>query len=133
MLLILHVHPGQYLDRARTWHVSALSRTETHGKKRHTAIRPENNFSLKWGIGTQLSYGMKLGVSGSYQWQCTDDSGSDASWNRGTRERTVAIGAAIPYMIQPIRLHCILRVQAEFGVADRPRGNVASLVLTKFF
>lgn len=122
-----------YFDDAKTWHLSVLTRTETHTRKRHTDIRPGNNFSLEWGLGKRLLPGFDLGISGYCQWQFTRDSGSDVTWDRDTRDRAFSVGPEVHYLFKKPKLHCILRAQKEFGVVDRPSGLVFALVATKLF
>ena len=71
--------------------------------------------------------------TGYCQWQITDDSGSDVTWDKDVHDRVFAAGPEVSVFIPFARFSCSLRALREFVAEDRPQGNVATLTLTKIF
>ena len=122
-----------YFDDLKSWSASILSRYEIHSEKDETAVRPGNDFHFEWGIGKTLAKIWDVGLAGYCQWQVTDDSGSDVTWDKSVHDRVYAIGPEVSVFIPPAKLSVSLRSQLEFGAEDRPEGNITTLILTKIF
>jgi hypothetical protein len=122
-----------YFDAEKSWSASILSRYETHSKKDETDVRPGDNFHFEWGIGKTLAKIWDVGLTGYCQWQVTDDSGSDVTWDKSVHDRVYAVGPEVSVFIPPAKLSVSLRSQWEFGARDSAEGNVTTLVLTKMF
>ncbi len=122
-----------YLDTERSWSASILSRYEVHSKKDQTDVRPGNNFHFEWGIGKTLAKIWDVGLTGYCQWQVTDDTGSDVTWDKSVHDRFYAVGPEVSVFIPPAKLSISLRSQWEFGAVDTSEGNTTTLVLTKMF
>ena len=122
-----------YFDDARTWSASILARYEIHSEKGDTDVTPGNDFHFEWGIGRTLAKVWDVGLSGYCQWQVTDDSGSDVTWDKSVHDKVFAIGPEVSTFVPSAGLFVSLRNQWEFGAEDRSEGNVTILTLTKIF
>jgi len=131
-----------YLDEARTWSASILSRYEMHSDRQDIDLRNGDDFHFEWGLGKTLPVNWfggiwKVGASGYAQWQVTGDSGN-SYLNTGVTDRVFAAGPEIDFLyplppdscFAPLKAFGVwLRSQWEFGAVDRPRGNRTTLVL----
>ncbi len=122
-----------YFDVEKSWSASILSRYEIHSKKDETDVKPGNNFHFEWGIGKTLAKIWDVGLTGYCQWQVTDDSGSDVTWDKSVHDRVYAVGPEVSVFIPPAKLSVSLRSQWEFCAEDSAEGNITTLVLTKIF
>lgn len=122
-----------YLDKGKTWSVSVLSRYETHTEKDHSEIRPGDDFHFEWGIGKTIKKVWDVGAVGYCQWQVSDDTGSDVTWDRNVHDRVFGIGAEVSYFMPQHKLGFSLRHVQEFGAEDRPEGGITCFTLTKIF
>jgi hypothetical protein len=123
-----------YLDPAKTWAASLLSRYEVNGNKDDVDIRPGDAFHFEWGLSKNVAKLYEVGLAGYCHWQVTDDSGDDVpAAGKGDHDRTFAIGPEIQAMIPQIMTIASLRYEKEFEVRDRPEGQIAVLTLTKIF
>ncbi len=120
-----------YFDTRKTWSASILARYEIHSKKSASDIKPGNDFHFEWGIGKTLPKNREIGLAGYCQWQVTDDSGSDVSWDKNVHDRVWAIGPEIKMFLPGPGLGISLRALWEFGAVDRSDGYVITLNLTK--
>ena len=128
-----------YPDKARTWSASALARYEIHAQKHRTRIRPGDDLSIEWGIGKDLPKGFTVGLAGYFEWQITDDAGSDVTWNKNYHDRVLAIGPEVCYaFFRKIGSagnekkkfgYVSLRYLREFDAHDRPEGHLGVLTL----
>jgi hypothetical protein len=71
-----------YIDKAKTWHVSASAFYDINGKKKDIDWTQGDPFTLMWGLGADYGSGKSLfkgwaGVAGYAQWQVTSTSGRD--------------------------------------------------------
>lgn len=122
-----------YFDVEKTWSASILSRYEIHSKKDETDVKPGDNFHFELGIGKTLAKTWDVGLTGYCQWQVTDDSGSDVTWDKSVHDRVYAVGPEVSVFIPPAKLAVSLRSQWEFCAKDGAEGNVTTLVLTRMF
>jgi len=122
-----------YFDSEKTWSASILGRYEIHSEKDETDVKPGDNFHFEWGIGKTLAETWDVGLTGYCQWQVTDDSGSDVTWDKSAHDRVYAVGPEVSAFFPPARLSVSLRSQWEFDARDGGEGNVTTLILTKMF
>ena len=122
-----------YPDKEKTWSASILSRYEINSTKDYTDVRPGQDFLFEWGISKMIPPCWEFGVAGYCQWQVTDDSGSDVTWDKSVHDRVSAIGPEINLGDPATGCFYSLRVLKEFSAVDRPEGWVATLTWTKCF
>ncbi|MCX6895636.1 MAG: transporter [Verrucomicrobia bacterium] len=119
-----------YLDKEKTWAVSALNRYELNHEEKDTHITPGNQWTLEWGISKSIKPTIDVGVVGYYQLQTTKDSGAGASDNR---DEVVAVGPEVNVFWPSVKLFTSLRYNYELMAKDRPQGHTIALTLTKIF
>ncbi len=122
-----------YFDAAKTWSISALSRTLVSTEQKDTNITPGAEFVVEWGLGKEIPVTNKLsvrpGISGCNYWQINDDSGKDSNDNR---KQGHAIGGEINFFwLPPTLLQLNLRILREYGVENGPEGSQFVFTLTK--
>lgn len=122
-----------YCDTRKTWSVSILSRYEIHSEKDDSDVRPGNDFHFEWGLGKTLAKTWDVGLSGYCQWQVTDDSGSDVSWDKSVHDRVWAIGPEVSTFLPSFKFGISLKGLWEFDAVDRSEGFLINLNLTKIF
>ena len=122
-----------YFDAEKTWSASILARYEIHSSKRDLNIKAGDDFHFEWGVGKTIAQGWDVGVAGYCQWQVSDDSGTDVTWDRTVHDRVFAVGPEVSGFVPQWGLGVSLRVQWEFEAIDRPEGVVSTLTLTKRF
>ncbi len=122
-----------FFDAEKTWHASALGRYEIHSHKDHTDVKPGQDILMEWGVGKTLAKIWDIGVVGYAQWQLTNDSGSDVTWDRTLHDRVAAIGPEVSVFIPPIKSFLSVRAEWEFSAVDRPEGTTVVLTFTKIF
>ena len=129
-----------YPDKAKTWSLSWLGRYEIHSQQRGHEVQMGDDFHFEWGIGKALPSsvqvgplkGFEVGVVGYAQFQVTDDSGSDVTWD-DVHDRVFAVGPEIRFAIPNWKTLVELRTNFEFGAVDRTEGIMTSLNITKAF
>jgi len=117
-----------YIDKEKTWAVSALNRYEFNTEQRDTHITPGEAYTLEWGVSKTLAKVVDLGVVGYYQQQVTTDSGTGASKDR---DRVAAVGPEISVAFPKQMLFLSLRYDYEFMAESRAQGHTFALTLTK--
>ena len=122
-----------YMDPEKTCTASILGRYEIHSDKDHTDVRPGQNILFEWGVGKAFAKVWEAGVVGYAQWQLTDDSGSDVTWDKSLHDRVAAIGPEVSVFIPPMKTFISLRALWEFSAVDRPEGTTVTLTATKIF
>ena len=66
-----------YLDKKKSWHVSALASYELHQKKQDEDVRVGDLLTIEGGVGkTALKGGLNVGAAYYAQWKVTADSAS---------------------------------------------------------
>ena len=113
----------RYLGCDKQWSVSALGRYETNSERSKIAIRPGDDFHIEWGIARNFNKIWDVGASGYMNWQVTDDSGADITYDPSIRDQFFSAGPEVQYFYEPASLFLQLRYQFEFGAEDRPQGR----------
>jgi hypothetical protein len=116
-----------YIDKEKTWAVSALNRYEFNTEQRDTHVTPGDAYTLEWGISKSVCKESDLGVVGYYQQQVTGNS------NKLPLNRVAAIGPEVSAMFPKQMLFISLRYNYEFMAEERAQGNAVTLTLTKRF
>lgn len=119
-----------YLDKEKTWSISALNRYEFNTENDDTGITPGQAYTLEWGIGKSITKTVDLGVVGYYQQQVTEDEGAGAS---SSKDRVAAVGPEISVAFPKPMIFVSFRYLYEFVAKDRAEGQTFSLTLTKRF
>jgi hypothetical protein len=122
-----------YLDMEKTWSLSILSRYEIHSEKESSDITPGNDFHFEWGLGKNLAKLWDVGLAGYCQWQVTDDSGSDVTWDKGVHDSVYAIGPEVSRFFPSWKIGFSLKHLWEFEAKDRPEGYATVFNITKVF
>jgi hypothetical protein len=123
-----------WLDADRTWTASILARYEKHANQEDRDVRYGDDFHFEWGVSKTVTRGIDLGLTGYCQWQVTEDSGGDVTWDKGDKDRVFAAGPEIAVMIPPpVLLLISLRTEWEWEAKNRTEGDVTVLTLTKIF
>ena len=122
-----------YLDEEKTLSASALSRYEIHSEKDHSDVQPGRNLVLEWGVGKAVNPTTEVGVAGYAQWQITDDSGKDVTWDKSVHDRVAAVGPEVTMMLPDVKWFISLRSMCEFATVDRSDGVTTTLTLIKIF
>jgi len=120
-----------YLDPARSWSVSAMTRYLTHQKQEGADVRVGDNVALEWGVGKTFRpaswkpYVVQLdvGAVGYAQWQVTDNRGSDIPAPlRTIKSNIFAAGPEIAATTKFGRFFA--RYEFEFGAQNALDGQV---------
>jgi hypothetical protein len=119
-----------YIDKEKTWAVSALNRYEFNTEQRDTDITPGQAYTLEWGVSKSVTKTLDLGAVGYYQQKVTTNSGTGAS---GERDRVAAIGPEISVVCPKCMLFTTFRYLYEFMAEDRAQGHTFALTFTKKF
>ena len=119
-----------WVDKDKTWAVSALSRYEFNTEQQNTHITPGQAYTLEWGISKELPKHITLGIAGYFQQQVTADSGPGASHDLA---RVAAAGPEFGMLIPKIDVMASLRYEYEFAALGRAQGQTISLTFTKRF
>ena len=118
-----------YIDKEKTWAVSALNRYELNTRQRHTHIKPGQAYTLEWGVSKTVAKVVDLGAVGYYQQQATANSGPPSS----SRDRVAAVGPEVNVAFPKPMLFASLRYDYEFLAENRAQGHTFALTLTKRF
>jgi hypothetical protein len=119
---------GALRDSARTFRASALASYEMNARNRGIDIRRGNMLQLQGGAGATVRRIFTIGLAGYALWQVTPDRGADIPPTlRGERTRAFGLGPEVDATIPHWKTHVALRVEREFGVRSRPRGQVIAL------
>ena len=116
-----------YIDEAKTWAVSALSRYEFNTEQRDTHVTPGDAYTLEWGVSKSVCKEADLGIVGYYQQQVTGNS------NKMPINRVAAIGPEVSFMFPKQMFFASLRYNYEFMAKNRAQGNAITMTLTKRF
>lgn len=116
-----------YIDREKTWAVSALNRLEFNTSQRDTDITYGDAYTLEWGVSKTVAKVVDLGAVGYYQQQFTGDS------NELPLNRVAAVGPEVNVAFPSQMLFVSLRYDYEFMAESRAQGHAFTLTLTKRF
>lgn len=120
-----------YLDKEKTWALSALNRYELHHENDETDIRTGDSYTLEWGLSKTLAKTWDVGVVGYFQQQVTENDGPGAADGRAS---VAGIGPEVATFFPKIGLGVSLRWLHEFGAEDgRTEGDTFTLTATKRF
>lgn len=124
-----------YIDDAKSWSVSALSRTIFYGEQEDTDITLGPEFGVEWGVGKKFpaTHGLLVrpGICGHGIWQIGEDSGPGTT---DDTDKIYAVGAEVNFFWLPPHLYQLnLRYLQEFGAENVSEGSRIVLTLTKSF
>ena len=120
-----------YLDAARSWSVSAMTRYVTHQSQQGIDLRVGDQFLLEWGVGKTWRPAswkpwvaqLDTGVVGYAEWQVTDNRGSIIPRVlRDVKGNAFAVGPEIAATTKFGRF--FFRYEFEFGNKNEPQGQV---------
>jgi len=127
----LSVGGAVHADSARRFRASALASYEMNTRMRGIDIRRGNMLQVQGGAGAAVRKVFTIGVAGYALWQVTPDLGADIPTAlRGERSRAFGLGPEADVTIPQWKTHVALRVEPEFGVRSRPRGQVIALAVS---
>jgi hypothetical protein len=119
---------GAVRDSAQTFRASALASYEMNARNRGIDVRRGDMLQLQGGAGAAVRRIFTIGLAGYALWQVTPDRGTDIPPAlRGQRSRAFGLGPEVDATIPHWKTHVALRVEHEFGVRSRPRGQVIAL------
>jgi hypothetical protein len=124
-----------YLDGAKSWSLSALTRTLVHTEQDDTEVTPGSEIVVEYGLGKQIPINEKLlirpGLSGCAYWQISDDSDDGPGTLADERKQAFALGAEMNFFFLPQLFQVNLRVLREFEAQSTVEGSQFVLTLTK--
>lgn len=126
-----------YFDEAKTWSISALTRTLVNTEQQDTNVTPGSEFVVEYGIGKQMAVTNSLlvrpGIAGAAYWQISDDSedGPNGSSFEDERKQSCALGGEINFLYLPWLFQTNIRVLREFDARNNVEGSQCVLTLTK--
>lgn len=113
-----------YFDEAKTWTVSALTRTLTYGKQDKTDITSGEEFVVDWGIAKEFPVTDKVlvrpAIVGSGYWQIGEDEGPGATDDKG---EAYSLGAEINLFWLPRLTQFNFRYLQDFDTKDEAETN----------
>jgi hypothetical protein len=113
-----------FLDRNRTFSISAYSTYEIHSKKRGIDFTAGDNFCLDWGIGKTFDKVFTIGIVGYYERQPNVDRGHDVPRiARKIRDKVLSAGPEAGLYIHQMKGHLIARYEIEFQAVSRTKGR----------
>ena len=117
-----------FADSTRRRRLSLLASYDQNTRKRGIDIRRGNMFQVQGGAGANLTQIITVGLAGYALWQVTPDRGVDIPPRlRDERSRVFGLGPEADVSIPRRQLRVTLRVEREFAVRSRPRGQVIAL------
>lgn len=117
-----------YIDQAKSWTVSALSRSVIYfGEQDDTDYQPGDEFIIDWGIAKQFPVGKKSlirpALVGYTYWQISDDKNRyDGVGRDDDRGSKYAIGAEVNFFWLPRLIQFNLRYLKDIEVKDEFKG-----------
>ena len=127
-----------FFDQAKSWSISALTRTLIHTEQDDTKVTPGSEFVVEYGFGKAITVNEKLsirpGIAGCAYWQIEDDSDDGPGTFADERKEAFALGAEINFFwLPPTLLQINLRALREFNAENTAQGSQLVLTLTKSF
>ena len=124
----LAVGGALFADSTRAHRISALASYDVNMRKRGIDIRRGNTLQIQGGAGASVRKIFVVGLAGYALWQVTPDRGTDIPATlRGERSRTFGLGPELDLAIPRWRARIVTRVEREFGVESRPKGQVIAI------
>jgi hypothetical protein len=114
-----------YMDKDKTWSLSALNRYEFSQENKKKGITPGQYWTLEYGLAKSLSKTVDLGVAGYYQAQTTKVTGSEA------KDSVAGIGPEVTFVCPKLGVSTSVRYLREMGASNRPEGNLFNIIFTK--
>ena len=127
-----------YLDQAKTWSVSALTRTVLYfGEQDETDYQPGDEFVVDWGIAKEIPVSKSLLVRpaavGYTYWQINDDKNRYDGGADDDRAHRYAIGAEVNLFWLPRLTQFNLRYLHDVDVEDDIKANTFVLSIIQSF
>ena len=124
----LSIGGAVYVDSTRSRRASLLASYDQNTRKRGIDIRRGNMFQVQGGAGADVRRIVTIGLAGYALWQVTPDRGSDIPPTlRGERSQVFGLGPEVDVSIPRWKMRVALRVEREFNVESRPKGQVVAL------
>lgn len=125
-----------FFDQAKSWSISALTRTLIHTEQDDTKVTPGSEFVVEYGLGKAIPVNEKLsirpGIPGCAYWQIEDDSDDGPGTVADERKEAFALGAEINlFWLPPTLFQMNLRALREFNAKNTAQGSQIVLTLTK--
>ncbi len=125
-----------YIDTAKTWSVSLLSRFEIHTEQRNSEFRPGHDFGFEWGVGKTFpgsDFITEAGVVGYSQWQLTDDRGHplEGPGMDGTGQSVHALGPEVSIFFPSWKTIISVKGLIEVDAVNTFKGNRFVIGLTR--
>ena len=121
-----------YIDAEKLWAASILARYEIHAERESMDIQAGDDVLFEFGISRKAGDYCEVGLVGYAQWQLTDDSGSDVTYDPHDHDRVIALGPEV-FLVLEDSLFISGRLLWEFAVVDRTKGFMGVITLTKRF
>ncbi len=118
-----------YMDAAKTWSFSALSRYEINFDDDNGVDRGDS-FLVEWGLGKRLANGVELGLVGYDGWQLDENTGGDALPGKVEKH---AIGPEVGYFWPSLGFGVTGAYLTEYRVDNSTEGDLFRIGLTKIF
>ena len=96
---------------------------ELNGEMKDTDFNPGNRFSLEYGFSQYLSSRFEVAVQGGHNWQITDDSGSDVSWDPSKHDQKSTLAFYGAYWPWEGKLLTTLKYGFDYGAKGRGLTN----------
>lgn len=126
-----------YFDAARSWTISALTRTVFNSRQRSTHVRPGNEFVMEYGLGKEVQLRddllVRVGLAGAIYRQFSDDSRDGVDTIAAEHKQSNALGVELNLFYLPAKLQANIRVLREFEAKNTSQGSQAVLTITKSF
>jgi hypothetical protein len=122
-----------YIDRARTWQISALASYQQNQRKLGIDVTRGSTVQIQGGAGKTVFRLIDLGLVGYGLWQVTDDHGSALPPQlRGARDRVYGLGLELDVTIAEARARVLVRYTHDVLAESRPLGQVLIFGVTFF-
>lgn len=119
-----------YLDKASTWHVSAMNTYELNSRQKETNIKPGDVYTLEWGIGKTIEQVFNIGLIGHNVFQLTKQKGGDNATS--FKHQLNGVGMEFNYRTQN-KWVFITRWYLEYLAKNRPEGTMIRFIFLKNF
>ncbi|OYD22666.1 SphA family protein [Oceanimonas baumannii] len=118
-----------YIDAAKSWSFSALSRYEINFDD-DNGVNRGDSFLVEWGLGKRLSNGVELGLIGYDGWQLEENTGGDALPGKVEKH---ALGLEVGYFWPNQGFGVTGAYLNEYRVDNATEGDLFRIGLTKIF